>query len=257
MFTLGIDIWSTTSKCVVLKDGKDIVGKSLIVAGTGTSGPEQAKKAALEDAKITEKDIAYTVATGYGRMKFEGAQGEMSELSCHALGTHYLFPEARTVIDIGGQDAKAMSINDNGNMVNFVMNDKCAAGTGRFLDVMAGILQMDISDLEKQAALADKECKISNTCTVFAESEVISQLSAGEKVCNIVAGICESVATRTASLARRIGIAESVCMSGGVAKNGGVRNAMSKALGTEILFSPLAQYTGALGAALFAYRKCT
>jgi predicted CoA-substrate-specific enzyme activase len=255
MYTLGIDIGSTTSKCVVLKDGKDIVGKSLIIAGTGTAGPEQAKKAALEDAKITEKDLIYTIATGYGRMNYVGAEGEISELSCHALGTNYLFPEARTVIDIGGQDAKAMSINNKGNMVNFVMNDKCAAGTGRFLDVMAGILQMDISDLEKQAAIADKVCKISNTCTVFAESEVISQLSAGEKVCNIVAGICDSVATRTASLARRIGIIEKVCMSGGVARNGGVRNAMSKALETEILFSPLAQYTGALGAALYAFKK--
>jgi predicted CoA-substrate-specific enzyme activase len=255
MITLGIDIGSTTSKCVVLQDGADIIGKSLVVAGTGTTGPGEAKKAALAEAHLAETDIGYTVATGYGRMTYEGADEELSELSCHATGTHYLFPDARTVIDIGGQDAKALSLNDAGKMVNFVMNDKCAAGTGRFLDVMATILKLDISDLEKQAAIADKVIHISNTCTVFAESEVISQLAAGEKICNIVAGICDSVASRTAALARRIGITEQVVMSGGVAKNGGVRIAMGKVLGTDILWSPLAQYTGALGAALFAYKK--
>jgi predicted CoA-substrate-specific enzyme activase len=255
MYTLGIDIGSTTSKCVILKDGADMCGSAIVAAGTGTRGPRQAFEEVLRDAGIAAEDIAYTVATGYGRKKYEGADEEISELSCHAMGIHHTLPSARTIIDIGGQDAKVMKINADGKMVNFVMNDKCAAGTGRFLDVMALVLQLDISELETEASKASKVVAISNTCTVFAESEVISQLSNGEEICNIVAGICESVAKKTAALASRVGIEPDLCMSGGVAKNGGVRKAMERALGREILFSPLSQLMGALGAAHYAYQK--
>jgi predicted CoA-substrate-specific enzyme activase len=186
---------------------------------------------------------------------YTDADAEISELSCHALGVQHIFPDVRTIIDIGGQDAKVLSLNEKGRMVNFLMNDKCAAGTGRFLDVMAGILQLDINDLEVKAAEATEPAKISSTCTVFAESEVISQLASGVELNNLVAGICSSVASRVASLAKRIGIKEKVCMSGGVARNGGVRNALSKELDAEIFYSPSAQLMGALGAALAAYNK--
>jgi predicted CoA-substrate-specific enzyme activase len=257
VYTLGIDIGSTTSKCVILKDGSDIAGSSIVIAGTGTNGPQQAFEQALAEASVSHGDIAYTVATGYGRNRFEDADEQISELGCHALGVHREFPRARTVIDIGGQDAKAVKINDKGRMVNFVMNDKCAAGTGRFLDVMANVLKLDISDLETEAAKSGKVLDISNTCTVFAESEVISQLSKGEKICDVVAGICESVARRTAALASRVGIEREVCMSGGVARNGGVRRAMERALKTDILVSPISQLMGALGAAIAAYQKYT
>jgi (R)-2-hydroxyacyl-CoA dehydratese activating ATPase len=255
MYTLGIDIGSTTSKCVIVKDGKDIIASSIVIAGTGTEGPNQAREKVLENAGLEERDLKYVVVTGYGRTSYPNADSEISELSCHALGVKHIFPDVRTIIDIGGQDAKVLSINEKGNMVNFLMNDKCAAGTGRFLDVMAGILQLDINDLEIKASEATNPVKVSNTCTVFAESEVISQLAAGVQLDNLVAGICSSVASRVASLAKRIGTKEKVCMSGGVARNGGVRNALSKELGVEIFYSPSAQLMGALGAAIAAYNK--
>ena len=166
-----------------------------------------------------------------------------------------MFPDLRTVIDIGGQDAKIISLTPDGRMSNFIMNDKCAAGTGRFLEVMANILRLDIDDLGAIAAQSDTPAAISSTCTVFAESEVISELANGVKRPDLVAGICQSVATRVASLARRAGIVERVCMSGGVARNEAVRHYMAQALDVEISYDPLAQYFGAIGAALYAWKQ--
>lgn len=255
MYFLGIDIGSTTSKCIILNENKEICAKVCIRAGTGTKGPEQAFETALKDANVQQSDITCITATGYGRNNFTAAQNRLSELSCHAKGVHFSFPEVRTIIDIGGQDAKAISVDERGKMTNFVMNDKCAAGTGRFLDVMASILQLQVQDFEICAAKAQNILAISNTCTVFAESEVISQLSNGANINDLIAGICASVAGRVASLARRVGIEEKVCMSGGVAKNGGVRSAMEKELGTRILYSEDAQLMGALGAALYGQEQ--
>ena len=228
---------------------------SLIVAGTGTNGPKRAMEQVLREGNLNQSELTAVYATGYGRKLLKGADGEMSELSCHARGVHHLLPEVRTIIDIGGQDAKILSLASDGRLTEFLMNDKCAAGTGRFLDVMAGILQLNIEDLEKQAALSKQTVKISNTCTVFAESEVISQLANGVEIPDLVAGICQSVAGRVASLAKRIGVKEQVCMSGGVARNGGVKKAMEQELGVELIDSPMAQLMGALGAALYAYDK--
>lgn len=255
MYTLGIDIGSTTSKCVILEDGSKIIAKSLVQAGTGTDGPERAYNEILDASKLKKEDIAHIVATGYGRAIYTSANADMSELSCHAKGVHFLFPDVRTIIDIGGQDAKVIRLNQQGIIDNFLMNDKCAAGTGRFLDVMANILQISINELEVYASKADNPVKISSTCTVFAESEVISQLAKGVTIENVVAGICESVASRVAALAKRNRVEEKVYMSGGVAQNAGVRNALAKELGTEILFSEYSQYMGALGAAIAAYEK--
>ncbi len=255
MYTLGIDIGSTTSKCVILEDGTNIVAMSLVKAGTGTKGPAQAFEEVLKNVNLTREDIAYIKATGYGRNTYEQADGEISELSAHGKGVFFMNPECRTIIDIGGQDAKVIQLNDKGGISNFVMNDKCAAGTGRFLDVMAGILQLDISELEVYARKATEPCKISSTCTVFAESEVISQLSQNVELSNLVAGICDSVATRTAALAKRVGIKETVCMSGGVAQNGGVMDALSRELGTSVICVENAQYMGALGAAISAFES--
>ena len=256
MYTLGIDIGSTTSKCVILKDGKDIVSTSLIVGGMGTPGPSDALKEVFEKAGgLTKDDMAMTVATGYGRTRYEGADLDMSELSCHAMGAHHVFPSVRTIIDIGGQDAKLISLDERGRMKNFLMNDKCAAGTGRFLDVMANILQLEVNDLGPLALQADNPAAISSTCTVFAESEVISQLANGVTIPNLVAGICSSVSSRVAALAKRIGPTPDICMSGGVAQNIGVRSAMEQALDAKILVSPMAQLFGALGAAYYAFEK--
>ena len=198
---------------------------------------------------------SYTVVTGYGRMKFQQANEQISELSCHAMGIHYLVPSARTIIDIGGQDAKAIQVAPNGRLQNFVMNDKCAAGTGRFLEVMSKVLDIPIEDLGAISANSTREVSISSTCTVFAESEVISQLSANEKVEDIVAGIHRSVAKRVSGMALRIGCEPDVAMSGGVALNSGVVRAMEKELGTPVLVHPDCQLAGAIGAALLAWEK--
>ena len=255
MYTLGIDIGSTTSKCAVIKDGTELVATSLQTGGLGTGGPEEALAALWRSSGLTAADMARTVVTGYGRKNYEGADGEISELTAHALGGRFVFPDLRTVIDIGGQDAKIISLTPDGRMSNFIMNDKCAAGTGRFLEVMANILRLDIDDLGAIAAESDTPAAISSTCTVFAESEVISQLANGTRRPDLVAGICQSVATRVASLARRAGIVERVCMSGGVARNEAVRRYMAQALDVEISYDPLAQYFGAIGAALYAWKQ--
>lgn len=255
IYTLGIDVGSTTSKCVLLENGKKIVAQALYVAGTGTKGPELVINQVLARAGIEKEDISFTVATGYGRMTLPGADAEMSELSCHGKGISARYPEVRTIIDIGGQDAKVIRVNERGQMMNFAMNDKCAAGTGRFLDVMANILHLDISDLEKEAEKSVEAVKISSTCTVFAESEVISQLANNAAIPDVVSGICNSVASRVASLVKRVGVKETVFMSGGVARNGGVRRALEKELGVEITYSDFSQMMGAYGAALYAYEK--
>lgn len=255
IYTLGIDVGSTASKCIVLKDGKEIVAKSLIDVGAGTSGPQRAIEAVLNEAGMKKEDMAYTLATGYGRTSLmDGiADKQMSELSCHAKGATFLFPNVHTVIDIGGQDVKVLHI-DNGAMTNFQMNDKCAAGTGRFLDVMARVLEVKVEDLGRLGAMSRKKVGISSTCTVFAESEVISQLAMGTDKCDIIDGIHRSVAHRVTGLAHRIGVVQDVVMTGGVAQNEGVVKALQDELGCPIKTSPLTQYNGALGAALLAWQ---
>ena len=255
IYTLGIDVGSTASKCIILKDGKDIISKSLIDVGAGTSGPARAIEAVLAGACMSKEEMTYTLATGYGRNSLEGiAQAQMSELSCHAKGAAFLFPDVRTVIDIGGQDAKVLHI-ENGAMVNFQMNDKCAAGTGRFMDVMARVLEVEVNDLGELGSQSTKRVAISSTCTVFAESEVISQLSMGTDKRDIINGIHHSVANRVVGLVHRIGVQDRVVMTGGVAQNKGIVAALEEGLGHEVCTSPLTQYVGALGAALFAYQK--
>ena len=255
VYTLGIDIGSTASKCVILKDGKEIVAKALIDVGAGTSGPQRAIDAVLESAGMKTEDLSYILATGYGRNSLEGfVDHQMSELSCHAKGAAFLFPQVRTVIDIGGQDGKVLKI-ENGAMTNFQMNDKCAAGTGRFLDVMARILEVDVNDLGTLGAQSTKYVGISSTCTVFAESEVISQLANDTDKCDIINGIHKSVAGRVSGLTHRIGVRDQVVMTGGVAQNHGIVKALENQIGHKIHLSPLTQFNGALGAALFAYNK--
>lgn len=255
IYTLGIDIGSTASKCVMLKNGRDIVAKSLISVGAGTSGPQRAIEEVLSNAGMTREDMDYVLATGYGRNSLPDiADKQMSELSCHARGAAFLFPNVRTVIDIGGQDVKVLHV-ENGNLVNFQMNDKCAAGTGRFLDVMARVLEVKVEELGALSARSTKQVAISSTCTVFAESEVISQLAQETDKCDIINGIHHSVANRVVGLAHRVGVQDDIVMTGGVAQNTGVVSALEEGLGHKINVSPLTQYNGALGAALFAYIK--
>ena len=257
MFTMGIDIGSTSSKAVILEDGIRVAARKVIEAGIGSEGPDRVFADALSEAGITREEITRVMATGYGRMTFPGADDQASELSCHGKGIHYLIPEARVVIDIGGQDAKVMQINERGALLNFVMNDKCAAGTGRFLDVMAGILSVQTSELAELAAQAEEPLSISCVCTVFAESEVISHLAAGATRSDVAAGIHQSVAKRVAGLGNRIGFRGPIAMSGGVALNAGVVRALEHELGKQIVTHPDAQLAGAYGAAILAFEKET
>lgn len=249
---LGLDVGSTASKCVVVDEAGQIRGIGLFPSGAGTPGPQKACEQALGQAGIERDDLARSCSTGYGRHLFAWCDDQVSELSCHAKGASALFPGVRTVIDIGGQDAKVLEIGEDGQLVNFVMNDKCAAGTGRFLDVMASIFGCKASDLPAYDAQSDNPVKISSTCTVFAESEVVSRLAGGESIPNVVAGIHNSVVDRTYGLAKRLGIRPKVAMTGGVALNGGLRKRLEERIGEPILTSELSQQNGALGAALLA-----
>lgn len=257
MLTLGVDIGSTTSKAVLLDGGSSMIAQALIRTGIGSDGGRQAMAEVLARAQVQQGDLTYVAATGYGRNMFKAADEQMSELSCHAKGVHYLYPGVRTIIDIGGQDAKVISLNERGQMLNFLMNDKCAAGTGRFLDVMSNILDVPLDQMGDKARSAAKPCQISSTCTVFAESEVISQLANGESIEDVIAGICYSVASRVASLAKRLNVKADLFMSGGVALNGGVRDGLSRELGLEVHYSELSQLTGAIGAAVYAFEKAS
>ncbi len=251
-YVMGIDVGSSTSKCVILNEKNELITYNVVPVGTGTSGPKRTVEAAYENSNLSPEDIKYIVATGYGRNTIEFANSAISELSAHAKGASYLFENVRTVIDIGGQDAKALKISKNGTLESFVMNDKCAAGTGRFLDVMARVLEVEISDMGEIGLKSTSPASISSTCTVFAESEVISQLSKNVPLCDLIAGINRSVASRTAGLVKRIGVIEPIAMTGGVAYNKGVLKALEDELNTKIVTHPLAQLAGALGAAITA-----
>lgn len=253
MYTLGIDVGSASSKALILKDGKDIVAAEVVQVGTGSSGPQRALDKAFEVSGLKKEDISYTVATGYGRFNYPDADKQISEISCHAKGIYFLVPTARTIIDIGGQDAKAIRLDDKGGIKQFFMNDKCAAGTGRFLEVMARVLETTLDEMAKLDEQATDTAPISSTCTVFAESEVISQLSNGVSRNNIIKGVHLSVASRACGLAYRGGLEKDVVMTGGVAKNAGVVRAVAGVLKTDVIVAPNPQTTGALGAALYAY----
>lgn len=253
-FFLGVDIGSTASKCVIVDEAGEIAAKGLFSSGSGTKGPKEAIGQALGALDIEIGDLVGSCATGYGRKLMDWVGDTMSELSCHAKGASVLFPKAKTIIDIGGQDAKVLRV-DGGRLENFVMNDKCAAGTGRFLNAMTSIFGCEVGELSALDAQSTKVAAISSTCTVFAESEVVSKLATGEPIPNIAAGVHMSVVTRTAGLARRLGIVPSVAMTGGVALNDSLRRRLAKEIGHDIETSPISQFNGALGAALFAREK--
>lgn len=253
----GIDIGSLCTKAVILDSDKKIKAYTIIRSGAVYKGAgETALKEALTKAGLKQDDISFIVATGYGRARVPLADAQVTEISCHGRGANYVFPEARAIIDIGGQDSKAIEINEKGQAVKFVMNDKCAAGTGRFLEVMAGSLDVDLDDMSELASESKKEVEISSMCTVFAESEVISLFAEGTGKADIAAGIYRSIARRVTGLAGQIiRGGGKVTMTGGVAKSKGMVKALEKTLGTELLVAKEPQIIGALGAALIAYDK--
>ncbi len=252
---LGIDIGSSSSKAVLLDEEKRVLAEEALNLGTGSNGISQVLEQVYSKTGRTPKDILYSVVTGYGRNVYKGADAQVTEISCHAKGVTHLFGEARTVIDIGGQDAKVIRLDGEGNVADFVMNDKCAAGTGRFLEVMARVLNCDIYRLSDLAAKSLRGTQISSVCTVFAEAEVISQLSLGSKVEDVAKGALQSVAKRVCGQARRIQVAPQVVMTGGVALIPEAVHMVEKELGEEIAVPGSPQTVGALGAALFAWEK--
>jgi predicted CoA-substrate-specific enzyme activase len=244
----GVDIGSTMTKVVIMDD-------SVLASVIGPTGPEHRKLAnrvmeeALKKAKLSFEEITYVVATGYGRINVPFADKQITEISCHAKGLSHIFPEARTVIDIGGQDSKGIKLKD-GRAVDFVMNDKCAAGTGRFLEVTAEELGVKLEDMGKLSLKAKKAESISNTCTVFAAQEVISKLSGGAAQADIIAGLHEAIATRVYGMLRRLKIEREVALTGGGAKDIGLVKALEAKLGFTVLVPPEPLLTGAIGAAL-------
>jgi len=250
----GIDIGSLTAKTVILNDSQTILSSNVVQRQIvdEAAANESLETAMQEAGVVTRKDIVYTVSTGYGRGISGFGDKDITEISCHGRGAHFLYPSVRTVIDIGGQDSKVILLNAEGNVVNFAMNDKCAAGTGRFLEVMASALGVPLSEMGEMALKSSNPEHVSSVCTVFAESEVISLVAKGKATIDIIAGINEAIARRMHGLVKTVGMKIPVLMSGGVAKNIGVVHFLGKALGVEIIVPEKPQIVGAIGAALYA-----
>lgn len=255
MITAGIDIGSITAKAAVMEDGKNLLGSRVDFTGyNAKKAGQRVLEALLEELGISADRIEAVVATGYGRNSVEFADKSITEITCHGAGAHFINPGVRFVIDVGGQDSKVIRLDPEGRVVDFAMNDKCAAGTGRFLEVMARAMEVDLDSFGKLCEKADKPAKISSICTVFAESEVISLISKGESRENIIAGIHDAVASRIAAMARRVGVDPPVMMTGGVAKNRGAVRALEERIEHDIEVSEYAQVNGAIGAAVLAAR---
>lgn len=249
----GIDSGSTSTDVVILDRDQKMVTGVILPTGAGAAvGAERALEQALEQAGLQRSDIDAIVTTGYGRTAIQDGDKSITEITCHARGAHYLDPGVRTVIDIGGQDSKVIRLDENGAVVNFVMNDKCAAGTGRFLEMMARTMEMDLDEMSKAGLHYKEDITISSMCTVFAESEVVSLIAQNKPTDDIVHGLNKAVASKTAALAKRVGGEERYMMTGGVSKNRGLVKTLEEKLGTTLVVSEKAQLCGALGAALFA-----
>jgi predicted CoA-substrate-specific enzyme activase len=255
-YAAGVDVGSTQTKAVILDPTGAIVGRSLIDTGAHVvSAAERAFGLALRDARIGEDDVGFVIGTGYGRYKVEFGQAQVTEICCHARGAARMFPATRTVLDMGGQDTKAIRIEEGGDVLDFCMNDKCAAGTGRFLQSAAAALEMDLSELGPKAISGTRPVKISTTCTVFAESEVLSWLARDKRIEDILAGVHRSIASRSVALLRRVGIEEEVTFTGGVTKNEAMVAVLEEMMETRLHVSEESHYMGALGAALFALER--
>jgi (R)-2-hydroxyacyl-CoA dehydratese activating ATPase len=248
--TCGIDVGSRTAK-IVLLENRSILFSSVQTTGINPgSTAVELFESALSETGLSKKAIEKICATGYGRNTVKFADQIISEISCHAAGVRYFFPRAKTVIDIGGQDSKVILINSQGRIEQFVMNDKCAAGTGRFLEVAANILELTVDDLAAVSTDSDKDLQMNSTCVVFAESEIIGLIAQNEKIANIINAIHLSIAKRTKNLISQLAWSQPVVFTGGVALNTGLKNSLSKILNTEIIVPDNSFITGALGAAL-------
>ena len=255
MIFAGVDVGAATAKTVILSNNS-ILGYSIIPTGHNVKvAAEQVTMEAMQRAGISTstQELDYVISTGYGRNAVTFANKAATEIICHAKGAYFMIPDTRTIIDIGGQDSKAIEVDDKGNVRDFVMNDKCAAGTGRFLEVMAEVLEVgSIDNMGPISLKGENPCSISSTCTIFAESEVVSLRAEGKSRENLIAGVHKAVASRVAVMAKRLKINPKVIFTGGVAKNIGVKRALEEELGIDVLVPEEPQIMGALGAALLA-----
>lgn len=253
MVSIGIDLGSVCAKAIAY-DGR-IVNR--IIMPTGWNPKETGKvlyERLISDSVINEEDIVSIVATGYGRVSAPFASKRVTEITCHARGAAFLDPEARTVIDVGGQDSKVISIDDKGNVLEFLMNDKCAAGTGRFLQVMANVLETEVDQLERLAS--DSEPRdINSMCAVFAESEVISLLAQGTSKAAVASGILHSISNKIIHLTSRVTIKDKVLFTGGVSSNSLIRDIVSRKLKCQVETHTDSQFAGAIGAAIIGYTQ--
>lgn len=251
-----MDVGSTQTKAIVLSEDRRIVGRALINTGANVSmAAERAFREAVDSAKLAPSSVAYVVGTGYGRYKVNFGNAQITEISCHARGANLLFPNTRTVIDMGGQDAKGIRVGEQGDVKDFVMNDKCAAGTGRFLSNAAETVGLSLDKIGPVSLEAKKPVRLSTVCAVFVESDIMSYLAEGKTVPDILGGVHSAIAARTVALVRRVGIEPEITFTGGVSRNLGMVRALEEKLGHPVNVCDDSHYIGAIGAAVFALER--
>ncbi len=257
MLVGGCDVGSTTGKAVVINE-TSILSHSIIPS---TTKPEQTARIVMDEAVKTAglsslDELGYIVGTGYGRLRVPFANENISEITCHARGAHWLNPAVKTVVDIGGQDCKVMSLDEHGKVLEFAMNDRCAAGTGRFFEAMARVLGCGLEGISSLSNQGENAATITSQCSVFAESEVVTLINEGVELADIIAGINNAVANRLFSMVRRVGLVRELALTGGCSKNEGLAKALEKKLGIAVTMLPQdPQIAGAVGAALIAGEK--
>jgi len=252
----GVDVGSTQTKAVVMDEDRNILGYGLCDTGAKLSeAGNQAFHLALDDAGRSEDEVVFVIGTGYGRFRIDFGDTQVTEISCHARGAVHLFPNTRSVLDIGGQDTKAIKVGADGDVLDFCMNDKCAAGTGRFLGAASEALEIPLGDLGPLALTARNPVRMTTTCTVFAESEILGWLSLGRKTEDVVMGVHRGIASRAMSLLRRTGLDPEITFTGGVARNSAMVELIAELADAPVNVSEESQYCGAIGAALYAVDK--
>jgi predicted CoA-substrate-specific enzyme activase len=256
MLTAGVDVGSTQTKAVLLDDALNIRARAILATGGHIArAAERAFSEVLQIAGAAAEDVGFVIGTGYGRFKVGFGDAQITEISCHAKGASFLFPGTRTVIDMGGQDAKGIRVGPDGQVEDFVMNDKCAAGTGRFLANAADTLNLNLSEIGCLSLRGARPVRLSTVCSVFVESDIMAYLSQGRRVEDILAGVHRAIAARTIALVRRVGIEPQVTFTGGVSLNVGMVRALEARLDMPVNVSRDSQFVGALGAALFAMER--
>ena len=255
-YSVGVDVGSTQTKAVLLDEDRRIAARSLVDTGAYlVRAAERAYERVLAEAGVHRSDVGYVIGTGYGRFKVAFGDDQVTEIGCHAKGAWALYPNTRTVIDIGGQDTKAIKVSDRGEVLDFSMNDKCAAGSGRFLTNSAEAIGMDVSAIGEKSLESKNPVRLSTVCTIFVETDILSYLAQGKKVEDILAGVHGAIGSRTVALVRRVGSEPEVTFTGGVSRNTGMVRSIEEKLGVKVNVSSDSHYTGALGAAIFAMER--